>query len=58
MIPRVSFFELNRAYRHHGHLGRYAERMVQHIEALLATWQDGQQLAIDSAMRSLAGEQA
>jgi cytochrome P450 len=38
---------------HHAHLDRYAERIVQHTQAMLATWQDGNVITIDEAMHAL-----
>ena len=38
---------------HHAHLDRYAERMVQHTQAMVTTWHDGQVITIDEAMHAL-----
>lgn len=38
---------------HHAHLDRYAGRIVQYTQAMLATWQDGNVITIDEAMHAL-----
>ena len=38
---------------HHAQVGRYAEQIVRHTEAMLAVWQDGAVIAIDEAMHAL-----
>jgi cytochrome P450 len=38
---------------HHAHLDRYAGRIVQHTQAMLATWQAGSVITIDEAMHAL-----
>lgn len=38
---------------HHAQIGRYAERIVRHTETMLATWQDGEVIAIDEVMHAL-----
>lgn len=38
---------------HHGQIGRYADKIVCHTEAMLTQWQDGAEIVIDDVMHAL-----